>query len=90
MDVYIDTEEIEVGIDGITTMIRNLSLLMLAMKTKLETAHEDFTSINYQRTANSVSDANHSLAIMNIKLEMTNRYLGKLVEHIEAYHTLKF
>lgn len=90
MDVYIDTEEIVVGVDCISSIIENLEMMIGVMQSKLSTAGEDFTSINFERASVNVNMATQSLNTMNSNLESTKTYLNKLVALIEHYNKLKF
>lgn len=90
MDVCIDTEAITEGIVSIGSIISGLEDLIAVIQSRLHTAHDDFTSINFDRAAVSVNDATKSCNIMNAKLRATKDYLNKLVAHIEAYNKLKF
>lgn len=90
MDVHIDTEEIVDGKESISTIIENLEMIIGVMNGKLSSAGEEFTSINFERTAVNVNLATQSLDIINEKLEITKTYLNKLVGLIEEYNKLKF
>ena len=90
MDVYIDTEEIVDGIECISAIIENLEMIIGVMNTKLNTAGEEFTSINFERASVNVNLAAQSLDMMNQKLEVTKTFLNKLVGHIEEYNKFKY
>lgn len=90
MDVCIDTEYIEGGINDISGIIENLEFIMKIMEIKLSSAGEDFTSINYERASIKVNLATRSLKRMNSKLDNAKDYLKDLICLINRYNNLKF
>lgn len=90
MDACIDTEAIVEGIDSISNIIENISECIAFMNNKLTLASDEFTSINFERTSNSVDKAVDALLKMNAKLDLAKTYLDKLVNHIEAYNKLRY
>lgn len=90
MDVCIDTEYIEDGIENISDIIENLDLIIQIMIEKLNIAGKDFTSINYERASIKIKLAIRSLRHMNCKLDDVKVYLKDLIYLINRYNNLKF
>lgn len=90
MDVCIDTNAIEDGIESISNIIARLEVIVNFMVNRLEGAGSEFTSINYERASVNVSLAQDSLNAMTNKLEISKKYLNKLIDVIEQYNKYKF
>ena len=90
MDAYIDTDEVQSGINSISSSIITLNELTSMMISRLNKAGEEFNSINFARASDSVGKATDCVDDMDAKLEMTKKYLRQLVEIIEEYSSFKF
>ncbi len=90
MDICVNTEDINQGINSIGRTVDNLSTIISFIDRKLREASFEFQSINYERTKESIDKANHQLEVMSAKLEMTKDYLNRLNEHVEEYNKYKF
>ncbi len=90
MDICIDTDAITEGVDSISQAISNVEQCVWFIKLKVESAGQEFTSVNFERASDSIFSATDALDNMSEKLEMTKTFLNKLISHIERYHSLKF
>lgn len=90
MDVCIDTNAIEDGIESISNIIARLEVIISFMNNKLESAGNEFTSINYERASINIALAQESLNTMANKLEISKKYLNKLMNIIEQYNKYKY
>ena len=90
MDMRVDTNALIDGASSITEAIEIIEFLIGIVEKRLKLAGEDFTSINYERTSNRVATATDALKDMNARLEMAKKYLGKLMECVEAYNRIRF
>ena len=85
MDVYVDTNAVCDGADGVTQMIGGLGDLTEFIIGRLNAAGRDFTSVNFFRTADDISTASNAMRSMCEKLEAAKRYLAAVVECIDEY-----
>ena len=90
MDMRVDTSALIDGASSITEAIETIEYLIEIIENRLRLAGEEFTSINYTRTSNRVATATDALNDMNERLELAKKYLGKLMECVEAYNRIRF
>jgi hypothetical protein len=90
MDIYVDTEVLSEGINGIVNTIQEVSSSVSIMKSCLSNAGDDFDTANYDRASGSLKIATDALNQMEYNLEQAKGYLSALIEHIEAYDSFKY
>ena len=90
MDICIDTDAITEGVDSISQAISNVEQCIAFIKTRVETAGQEFTSINFERASNSISETTDALDRMSEKFEVAKKYLNELVACVELYNHLTF
>lgn len=90
MDIYVDTEVLSEGINGMMNTIQEVSSSVSIMKSCLSNAGADFDTANYDRASGSIQIAADALNQMEYNLEQARSYLSALIEHIEAYDSFKY
>ena len=90
MDIYVDTEVLSEGINGMMNTIQEVSSSVSIMKGCLSSAGAEFDTANYDRTSGSIQIAVDALNQMEYNLEQAKSYLSALIEHIEAYDSFKY
>lgn len=90
MDIYVDTEVLSEGINGMMNTIQEVSSSVSIMKSCLSNAGADFDTVNYDRASGSIQIAADALNQMEYNLEQAKSYLSALIEHIEAYDSFKY
>lgn len=90
MDIFVNTEALDVGVDSISYTVDTLLACVDAMKMCLSSAGNDFDTINYGRASVSVGVATAALNQMEANLDAARKYLQTLIEHITKYDSLRF